>query len=170
MLNSKDSSGCWCGARSASKRRLSSSTRASTTPSWCASCADNTERFREPMKALERFSPRVVRLLARRGIGRASRLMTTHEIAFSSGLSVRIVQRISRSNRWDEIRIGEAMAFMRACGFNPDATRRHAAYLRRGLDPSRTDRPFASARARPILPPRSSDHVLAAVGPRALAP
>lgn len=169
MLSWKDSSGCWCGARSASKRRWSSSTRASTTRLSGASCAAERTLYQEPMKALERFSPRVVRLLARRGIGRASRLMTTLEIASQSGLSIRIVQRISRSNQWDDIRIGEAIAFMRACGFNPDATRRHAAYLRRGLDPSRTDRPFASARARPILPPRSEDLVLAAVGPRSSA-
>ena len=114
---------------------------------------------------LTRFSPRVVRLLARTGNGRASRLLTTHEIAGRSGLSVRVVQRIARSHTWDAIRISEALAYMRGCSFNPDSTRRHAAYLRRSLDPRATDRPFASARSRPISTPRSEDLVRAAVGP-----
>lgn len=116
------------------------------------------------MKVLIRFTPRVVRLLARVGHGRASRLLTTQEVAERAGLSVRVVQRIARSHAWDAIRIAEALAYMRGCGFNPESTRRHAAYLRRALDPRATDRPFASARSRPISTPRSEDLVRAAVG------
>jgi hypothetical protein len=87
---------------------------------------------------LEKFPPSLVRLLARRQVGnskRAIEALTNQEIAVTARMPVERVIKISMSQEWDEVTIGEAKLFCSACNFNPFAAadrNRASAYLRAG--------------------------------------
>lgn len=118
------------------------------------------------MKTLLRFPPRVVRLLARVGSNRNVRMLTNREIAQRSGLTERRVRTISSKVSWLSVNVGDMLAYMRGCGFDPDRTARQAEYLRRTLNLRRTRKPLAYASRSSVTPPSPSQLVDAAVGRR----
>lgn len=89
-------------------------------------------------KNLEKFSPSLVRLLARRQVGQSKakvEAITNQEIAVISDLSIDRVIEISMLLAWDEVPLGEAKSFCKACGFDPFSSadrNRASAYLRSG--------------------------------------
>lgn len=64
------------------------------------------------LDCLKSMPPYLVRLLARNG----SRPLTCYEIAERSGLSSTRVKKISRADNWLNIKTGETIRFMAACG------------------------------------------------------
>lgn len=53
------------------------------------------------------------------------------------------VLKIAKLTSWNSVPIGDAVAFMSACGFDLLHTKRAREYLRRSLNPLRTEKPFA---------------------------
>ena len=89
-------------------------------------------------KYLKKFSPALVRLLARRQVGTSKakvEAITNQEIAVTADLPVDRVIEISMLLDWEEVTIGEAIRFFKACGFDPFSSadrNRASAYLRAG--------------------------------------
>ena len=86
---------------------------------------------------LDRFSPMTCRLLARRpnGSGRPV-AMSDADICGAAKLTLAQVKRISWSESWGEIPVGEMQAFMSACGVDVGSrqcVRRLGHYMRRGF-------------------------------------
>jgi len=87
---------------------------------------------------LEKFSPSLVRLLARRSINNSKskvEAISNQEIAVLSRMPVDRIIEISMSREWDNVKVGEAKAFCNACAFDPcnAADRNRAsAYLNSG--------------------------------------
>lgn len=91
-------------------------------------------------KRLRQFPPLVVRLLARHPGRRGSqqRVMTDAEIARRSKgkLAEAHVACLSRATSWDDIPVGQMIAFTKACGVDFDSRRAmmvHTKYLRRNI-------------------------------------
>ena len=87
---------------------------------------------------LEKFSPSLVRLLARRQVGKSKakiEAITNQEVAISADMPVDRVIEISMLTTWDEVSVGETRRFCKACGFDPFSSadrNRASAYLRAG--------------------------------------
>lgn len=83
---------------------------------------------------LNQISPILCRMLARQPHGRP---LTTFEISNKSGIPAHFVEVYSWSQRWDDIPMGNAFAFARACGvdlFSYSSCNRVCTYLKN--DPS----------------------------------
>lgn len=102
--------------------------------------------------------------MARRGRGGGVRLMTTAEIAAKAQLPERRVRAIASMPSWDKVRVGDMLAFMRGCGFDPEKCWRHAEYLRRTLNLRKTKVPLAYAKGRSVRAPEPVQLVDAALG------
>ena len=107
----------------------------------------------------------MVRLLARRGAGNLSRRLTHHDIAEISGLSYAKVRSLSGMNDWSTVTIGDADAFMHACGVTLKNLWRQRFFLRRSPDPRKTSKPlaYASRKGRAQAPPTPAALVEAAL-------
>lgn len=85
-------------------------------------------------ESLHAFPPLMVRLCARvRTSGKNIRAMASTEIAIASGIPLARVRKISDEFSWEEITLGEAERFCRACGFDPTVSshrERQREYLR----------------------------------------
>lgn len=84
---------------------------------------------------LERFTPIVCRLLARKTAARGGvEALTDEEIAAGSGLPVPTVATLSRKHAWTGVPFDTVLAFTRGCGIHfddRDSLRHHSAYMRR---------------------------------------
>lgn len=78
-------------------------------------------------RRLESFPPFLVRLAARR----RGRRMTRREIAHTSGLSGRTVDRLSRGRSWNNVTAAVIFAYTEACGVDLMNLRAHRDYLKR---------------------------------------
>tara|TARA_R100000005_G_C4996931_1_gene203716 strand:+ start:1942 stop:2304 length:363 start_codon:yes stop_codon:yes gene_type:complete len=89
-------------------------------------------------KNLEKFSPSLVRLLARRSVNNTKskvEAISNQEIAVLAQMPVDRVIEISMSRSWDNVLVKEAQAFCSACAFDPFSSadrNRASAYLRSG--------------------------------------
>tara|TARA_R110000824_G_C14820770_1_gene636696 strand:- start:150 stop:512 length:363 start_codon:yes stop_codon:yes gene_type:complete len=87
---------------------------------------------------LDKFSPALVRLLARRKTGKSKRAivaLSNQEIAIASSEPVNRIITISMMTNWEEVPVGTARRFCDACGFDPFSSadrNRASAYLRSG--------------------------------------
>lgn len=78
---------------------------------------------------LEEFPPCLCRLLARKGKSR--RPYTNKELAELSGLSLDQVGSIAAKTDWDSVRVGDMMAFTKACGLDLSHMKRQRLYIKR---------------------------------------
>ena len=89
-------------------------------------------------KNLEKFSPSLVRLLARRSVNNSKskvEAISNQEIAVMSQMPLDRVIEISMSKSWENVKVGEAQSFCSACSFDPFSAadrNRASAYLRSG--------------------------------------
>tara|TARA_Y100000004_G_scaffold74375_1_gene83539 strand:- start:277 stop:639 length:363 start_codon:yes stop_codon:yes gene_type:complete len=89
-------------------------------------------------KNLKKFSPSLVRLLARRSVDNSKskvEAISNQEIAVLAQMPVDRVIEISMTSEWDNITVGEVQSFCKACCFDPfnSADRNRAsAYLKSG--------------------------------------
>lgn len=83
------------------------------------------------LEKLNQLPPYQVRMFARHG--RRGVPMTLREIAAASGLSYRKVKLISCMTEWDRVVVGDAAAFMGACGLRPGKMWRQRGFLKRSL-------------------------------------
>lgn len=74
-------------------------------------------------RAFADHPPALVRLYARRRIGRAIEAITAEEIAITSGIPLARVQEISSKLTWDEVSIAEAERFCLGAGFDPTSAK-----------------------------------------------
>ena len=94
--------------------------------------------FENMWKNFEKFSPSLVRLLARRQVGPSKakvEAITNQEIAVTAQLEVDRVIEISMMHSWDMVTVSEAKRFCSACVFDPFSSadrNRASAYLRSG--------------------------------------
>jgi hypothetical protein len=84
--------------------------------------------------ALRSFPPIMVRLAARRLVaGKNVAFLSNREIAIVSGITLDRVLDISQSFSFDEVTVGEAERFCRACNFDPTSAadrKRQREYIR----------------------------------------
>lgn len=88
-------------------------------------------------KHLSKFSPSLVRLMARRKVSGKSKVeaISNQEIAITADIPIDRVIEISMAFDWNLIPIGEAQSFCLACQFDPFSAadrNRASAYLRSG--------------------------------------
>lgn len=89
------------------------------------------------------FPPYMVRLLARKRSSKERKVpISGSEIASGSGISLRRVDEISRMKSWDNLRVGEASAFIVACGMSVRSLFRDREYIKKSVA-GRTDTMFA---------------------------
>lgn len=85
-------------------------------------------------EALEAFPPIFVRLAARRRVaGKNVTALSHEEIAITTGIPLERIVEISESFTWENVTIGEARSFCRACEFDPtraEDRERQREYLR----------------------------------------
>lgn len=77
---------------------------------------------------LNRFAPYICRFVARTKDGR--RGLTANEISAEAGLPLKKVYEISRLKKWDDVKLGDAVAFAKGCGVNMLHLRRHKYHLK----------------------------------------
>lgn len=79
---------------------------------------------------LDRFSPRLCRLVARERHGRKA--LSLREIAERSGLSLACVSQIATRSSWKGLKVETVEAFARGCGVDLFRLRRQVQFLKRG--------------------------------------
>ena len=82
------------------------------------------------------FTPIISRLLARTGVGPATRGLTDEEIAERSGLSLTDVMSIQQQPSWDKVSGADMVLFHKGCGIvfhDGKRMHRHEEYLRKGM-------------------------------------
>ncbi len=67
------------------------------------------------LSPLEIMPPPICRLLARKGQGQGTRLLTDTEVAEGSGLNRQHVTHISRLESWDTVAVGHIRQFLHGC-------------------------------------------------------
>ena len=90
------------------------------------------EMSRYVLKVLDRFPPKLCRLIARRGRGSGSRAMSNAEIAEVSGLDRSTITKLSRLNSWATVKVSTMQCFSLACGVSLLRPSRHISFYLRG--------------------------------------
>jgi len=83
------------------------------------------------LQFLDRFPPRLCRLVARERHGRKG--LSARQIASRSGLALATVSALSRRSSWRGLPVDTVDAFARGCGVNLFALRRQIRFLKTGV-------------------------------------
>lgn len=82
------------------------------------------------LQKLNKFPPKLCRMVARVGSNRNQRLKTIKEIAYNARLSYRAAKRIASLSKWDGLTLEVVGRFSTACGVNLLQTYDHIRWLK----------------------------------------